>query len=149
MLLLNKRGVMGLFNKSEKSKKREKTAKGLPPAPRRAPPFEGVDNSEVRKMLEKMHTMKKDLERKIEELYAKGKSNKLDVDALFGSKLSLTKQQLQQVNEYEQQLLQKIHGTLPPESCLKPAAKARSKEKLTQELRSKTRGARKKWMPVR
>ena len=112
-------------------------------------PFATVDNSEIHKMLDKMDAMKKDLEGKMDELYSKGRANQIDIDALFGGRLTLTKQQLQMVEEYERQMTKKIDDVLPAESCLKPVSKEKSKEQLTQERRSKMRGARKNWLPVR
>ena len=102
---------------------------------------------ELKEMLEKMHEMKKDLEDKLSYIYLKGKQSKIDASLLVNDARDLTRKQLEKMEEEEKKLIEKINAIIPPNACLKKTPK--SKEKMTQELKGKMRGARNNWIPMR
>jgi len=108
---------------------------------------ENSSSSEIDLMLKKMQDMKTDLENQLASVYRKGRESKINVSYLVESVSSLTKQQLEKIEEQKKLLVDKINVAIPTETCIKKNAKG--KEKLTQERKGKMRGARNNWIPVK
>ena len=104
-------------------------------------------NEEIEKMLNKMQEMGQDLQTRLEEIQTLGKEKHIDLDKYFGDTYRLTKQELEQIEERERIVREKVNAAFPPESCIRPVGK--SKEKLTKDRKGKMRGARQNWIPIR
>jgi hypothetical protein len=108
---------------------------------------DGLVDPEISAMLDKMKSMKDDLENQLSSVYQKGRESKVNVSLMIESASALTNAQLEKMKEQEKLLSDKINAVIPAESCLKKPLK--SKEKMTQERQGKLRGARNNWIPVR
>ena len=101
-------------------------------------------------MLMQMHEMKKDLEKQLTHLYDLGKVAKVDVDRYFGYRFNLSPKEIALMQEFEKNLTEKVDQVIPPESCIKrlPTEEDKLTEELTHKRKGKTRGSRRKWLPI-
>lgn len=104
-------------------------------------------NEEVGEMLQKMQTMREDLENQLNSVYQKGTASNINVDHLIDNAGALAVKNLDKMREQEKILSDKIGQAIPSESCLRKNPK--SKDALTQERKGKMRGSRNNWIPVR
>lgn len=104
-----------------------------------------IPETDVAEMFNRMHEMQKDLEKKLADIYERGKNANVNVDLLL-QKYHLLPGNIEKVQLEQKQLSEQINAIITPESCVKKISK--SKEKLTKERKNKTIGARKKWIPV-
>jgi hypothetical protein len=105
---------------------------------------------EVVSMLQKMYEMKKDLERQLNHLYDLGKIAKVDIDRYFGYRFNLSPKEIALMHEFEKKIAEKVDQVILPESCIKrlPTSDDKITQELTQKRKGKTRGSRKKWLPI-
>jgi hypothetical protein len=101
----------------------------------------------ITEMLDSVRSMRNDLDQKLEDVREAAKEKNIDLDKYFGNIYSLTKKELESVQEQENILVDKLAAITPTGSLIKKPAK--SKEKLTKERKGKFRGARQNWIPMK
>jgi len=107
----------------------------------------GAGDSEVVDMLTRMREMRQDLEDQLNQIKKKGEENRFDVDDYLEKTVHFRPPDLEKNIQDQKAFEDKVNNVFPPEACLKKIKK--SKEKLTQERKSKSIGARNKWIPMR
>lgn len=95
-------------------------------------------------MLKQILDMQRELQKKIDDLYENGRAHKIDVDAFFRQSTAISKEDIEKYKACEKALLEELKLISSPT----PIKSSKTADKLTQERKGKTRGARNKWIPM-
>lgn len=103
------------------------------------------EDAEVAEMFQRMHEMKRDLDRQLETVYEKGKQQHVNVDQLVNNMSHMLVQDYEKIKETESKVAKDFGPNVASPKMKSPQ---KSEEKLTQERKAKMRGARQKWIPM-
>ncbi|MBA3815620.1 MAG: hypothetical protein H0X29_03700 [Parachlamydiaceae bacterium] len=107
----------------------------------------GAGDTEVVDMLSRMREMRQDLEEQLNQIKKKGEERRFDVEDYLEKTVHFPPPDLEKNIQDQKAFEEKVNNVFPPEACLKKIKK--TKEKLTQERKNKSIGARNKWIPMR
>lgn len=107
-------------------------------------------DSEMTQMLEKINKMRRDLEKKLEDLYDQSGLSKEQLQAYMDNPQNVGTPQWQKIQQRREELSEKLYGMIGAEERIRSMAKKNQEvEKNTKARKSKTLGNRKKWIPIR
>lgn len=112
------------------------------------------EDARMAEMMQRMHEMKRDIDNRLMHLLEQAKrANIADIDRFMNARIHLFAQDFEKIQDIQKQIKQ-LQSTGPTTiqesgqpftSTQKPS---KTPEKMTQERKGKTRGARKKWIPI-
>ncbi|PJD96127.1 MAG: hypothetical protein CK425_06910 [Parachlamydia sp.] len=106
-------------------------------------------DSEMTQMLEKINKMRRDLEKKLEDLHDQSGLTKEQLQAYLDNPQNVGTPQWQKIQQRREELSEKLYGMIGAEERIRAAKKNQEVEKNTKARKSKTLGNRKKWIPIR
>jgi hypothetical protein len=107
-------------------------------------------DSEMTQMLEKINKMRRDLEKKLEDLHDQSGLSKEQLQAYMDNPQNVGTPQWQKIQQRREELSEKLYGMIGAEERIRAMAKKNQEvEKNTKTRKGKTLGNRKKWIPIR
>lgn len=121
--------------------------------PQSSPPSADKKNytdSETVEMLEKMNTMRRDLEKKLEGLYQQSGMSGDELQAYLDNPKNVGEVLWEKIQQQRQELSDKLYKMVGiEEKARSTIKKSKEKEEAVKKRKGKTLGTRKKWIPIR
>lgn len=118
--------------------------------------FNREEDAKIAEMIRRTQEMKRDIDDRVVYLMLQATKAHIDVNKFMNARMHLFAKEFERIKEIQKQIKLIQHGGAPSSTSAHgtdshhhtSTTPTKSAEKLTQERKGKTRGARKQWIPI-